>query len=128
LGSRAHGSCVCLTVVCSRYLFFFSSRRRHTRSKRDWSSDVCSSDLSHDFAHTKSFPSRNSPLPSPYHSPLVSSRSSPAPRSELSPLSRGVLFALTARVQVGRSTRLVSAKRTRARHCNGQAPRTTGRP
>src|SRR6266496_4219940 len=28
------------------YLFFFSSRRRHTRSLRDWSSDVCSSDLS----------------------------------------------------------------------------------
>src|SRR5699024_6802488 len=27
--------------------FFFSSRRRHTRSKRDWSSDVCSSDLNH---------------------------------------------------------------------------------
>src|SRR5699024_11647642 len=26
-------------------LFFLSSRRRHTRSKRDWSSDVCSSDL-----------------------------------------------------------------------------------
>src|SRR5699024_11736084 len=30
--------------------FFFSSRRRHTRSKRDWSSDVCSSDLGHCFA------------------------------------------------------------------------------
>src|SRR5204862_4835470 len=29
-------------------LFFFSSRRRHTSSLRDWSSDVCSSDLSHD--------------------------------------------------------------------------------
>src|SRR5699024_11903600 len=29
----------------SLVLFFFSSRRRHTRSKRDWSSDVCSSDL-----------------------------------------------------------------------------------
>src|SRR5438067_12470937 len=28
-------------------MFFFSSRRRHTRSKRDWSSDVCSSDLPH---------------------------------------------------------------------------------
>src|SRR5206468_9559945 len=27
------------------FLFFFSSRRRHTRSDRDWSSDVCSSDL-----------------------------------------------------------------------------------
>src|SRR5699024_12098159 len=28
--------------------FFFSSSRRHTRSKRDWSSDVCSSDLIQD--------------------------------------------------------------------------------
>src|SRR6267378_7499468 len=27
------------------FIFFFSSRRRHTRSLRDWSSDVCSSDL-----------------------------------------------------------------------------------
>src|SRR5690625_7348886 len=26
-------------------MFFFSSRRRHTRWPRDWSSDVCSSDL-----------------------------------------------------------------------------------
>ena len=37
-------------VVCSesrteRDFFFFSSRRRHTRYWRDWSSDVCSSDL-----------------------------------------------------------------------------------
>src|SRR2546422_9897666 len=31
-----------LVVCCS---FFFSSRRRHTRCSRDWSSDVCSSDL-----------------------------------------------------------------------------------
>src|SRR5712664_4427535 len=29
----------------SLFSFFFSSRRRHTRSDRDWSSDVCSSDL-----------------------------------------------------------------------------------
>src|SRR5206468_9628700 len=29
----------------SFFCFFFSSRRRHTRSDRDWSSDVCSSDL-----------------------------------------------------------------------------------
>src|SRR2546429_3581867 len=29
-----------------RLIFFFSSRRRHTRCSRDWSSDVCSSDLS----------------------------------------------------------------------------------
>src|SRR5699024_11883108 len=38
-----------ITHVLNSYrlfdFFFFSSRRRHTRSKRDWSSDVCSSDL-----------------------------------------------------------------------------------
>src|SRR5699024_11845971 len=33
------------TCLCDCCFFFFSSRRRHTRSKRDWSSDVCSSDL-----------------------------------------------------------------------------------
>src|SRR5690349_23693751 len=31
--------------MCVLFFFFFSSRRRHTRSLRDWSSDVCSSDL-----------------------------------------------------------------------------------
>src|SRR5207249_5273848 len=36
---------VVLFLVWVLFFFFFSSRRRHTRSKRDWSSDVCSSDL-----------------------------------------------------------------------------------
>src|SRR2546429_4779919 len=36
MASRSLASCV---------FFFFSSRRRHTRCSRDWSSDVCSSDL-----------------------------------------------------------------------------------
>src|SRR3712207_181825 len=43
---------MCMSVVlstsvdiCVIVLFFFSSRRRHTRYWRDWSSDVCSSDL-----------------------------------------------------------------------------------
>src|SRR3712207_8100890 len=35
-----------LSNTHSCILFFFSSRRRHTRYWRDWSSDVCSSDLS----------------------------------------------------------------------------------
>src|SRR5699024_12184610 len=45
-------SCALLILyIMSTLCFFFSSRRRHTRSKRDWSSDVCSSDLSlHPFA------------------------------------------------------------------------------
>src|SRR5437870_11285446 len=34
-----------LIKCTSLYCFFFSSRRRHTRWPRDWSSDVCSSDL-----------------------------------------------------------------------------------
>src|SRR5690606_16301177 len=38
--------CTCLWIVC----FFFSSRRRHTRFSRDWSSDVCSSDLDENFS------------------------------------------------------------------------------
>src|SRR5699024_11265927 len=33
------------SCIIAFFFFFFSSRRRHTRSKRDWSSDVCSSDL-----------------------------------------------------------------------------------
>src|SRR2546422_5259476 len=37
--------------------FFFSSRRRHTRCSRDWSSDVCSSDLAEH---------RRVPLPTPH--------------------------------------------------------------
>src|SRR5437588_7164859 len=37
-------------TICSS--FFFSSRRRHTRSLCDWSSDVCSSDLMKVAAHS----------------------------------------------------------------------------
>src|SRR5699024_11911896 len=41
-----------LFYICHIHLlFFFSSRRRHTRSKRDWSSDVCSSDLLQTILH-----------------------------------------------------------------------------
>src|SRR2546422_2205474 len=35
----------CVRIALYRCVFFFSSRRRHTRCSRDWSSDVCSSDL-----------------------------------------------------------------------------------
>src|SRR5699024_11839432 len=40
--------------ICSyTELSLYSSRRRHTRSKRDWSSDVCSSDLGKDKVEVK---------------------------------------------------------------------------
>src|SRR3712207_3937232 len=38
----------CIFIFVSYLFFFFSSRRRHTRYWRDWSSDVCSSDLRDD--------------------------------------------------------------------------------
>src|SRR5690554_8172072 len=39
------------------FFFFFSSRRRHTRCGRDWSSDVCSSDLILAIWHQNTFQS-----------------------------------------------------------------------
>src|SRR3989449_1946507 len=47
-------------MTCADVDFFFSSRRRHTRCSRDWSSDVCSSDL------RSSRPTTSSECPSPY--------------------------------------------------------------
>src|SRR5690606_40812756 len=54
--------------------FFFSSRRRHTRFSRDWSSDVCSSDLA-TLAPTMCTPKISSVLASAniFTNPLVSS-------------------------------------------------------
>src|SRR5256886_9018510 len=40
------GTLSLVTVLYGCMTFFFSSRRRHTRFDCDWSSDVCSSDLS----------------------------------------------------------------------------------
>src|SRR3712207_8223486 len=40
---------------CNIVLFFFSSRRRHTRYWRDWSSDVCSSDLNMELSLPKTY-------------------------------------------------------------------------
>src|SRR5439155_7454292 len=45
------------TFECFLCFFFFSSRRRHTRWPRDWSSDVCSSDL-----HTRDRAARGMPV------------------------------------------------------------------
>src|SRR2546429_8156395 len=41
------------------WVFFFSSRRRHTRCSRDWSSDVCSSDLLEEIQTSVGFNSHN---------------------------------------------------------------------
>src|SRR5256885_12855639 len=45
LATRWRWTPLALSVLPHCFVFFFSSRRRHTRLQGDWSSDVCSSDL-----------------------------------------------------------------------------------
>src|SRR6267143_3124402 len=45
-----------------RYVFFFSSRRRHTRWNCDWSSDVCSSDLGRAYRKSSEIAGRMGPF------------------------------------------------------------------
>src|SRR5690349_22212167 len=71
--------------------FFFSSRRRHTRSLRDWSSDVCSSDLS--------------TLPTIMSPPTSASRRQPRIRRSYNPERRSRLRGSVDR----KSTRLNSS-------------------
>src|SRR2546430_12672590 len=47
------------------FFFFFSSRRRHTRFDCDWSSDVCSSDLSHSGRRRGTLPHATARGPAP---------------------------------------------------------------
>src|SRR5256885_11370320 len=67
-------------------LFFFSSRRRHTRLQGDWSSDVCSSDLASKPAKSKSVK-------------FLSAITAPEPGSGTRNVSRGYL-ALFATVMI----------------------------
>src|SRR5687768_18232453 len=59
-------------------IFFFSSRRRHTRCSRDWSSDVCSSDLA--WARPAKRPA--APKRQPVPEPRDQARPVPGARSE----------------------------------------------
>src|SRR2546429_5860802 len=84
-------------------VFFFSSRRRHTRCSRDWSSDVCSSDLSARprrngawYAHTKL---ASLIAGGAYHAPLRRGR---ADNDRLSSQSR--IIALLDRSEIGRAS------------------------
>src|SRR5207245_3941583 len=63
-----HYASKCCRGTVDDVFFFFSSRRRHTRCYRDWSSDVCSSDL---------FEMKGAPTIAV--APFISKRSSPFP-------------------------------------------------
>src|SRR5206468_5854067 len=64
------------------FFFFFSSRRRHTRSDRDWSSDVCSSDLCPKWGPSPPTLRTSGPSPSPGEDRRPSARPSHSRRSE----------------------------------------------
>src|SRR5690625_5928190 len=59
------------------FAFFFSSRRRHTRWPRDWSSDVCSSDLFRESPFAGVYPPVISFLPSRVKSSIAETFLSP---------------------------------------------------
>src|SRR6266852_6417490 len=64
--------------------FFFSSRRRHTRCYRDWSSDVCSSDLALSVP-----PDETAPLVYEYLRQIGVSNKAPPPKDDLWTLGMG---------------------------------------
>src|SRR5439155_2385950 len=67
----------CFIVTLLFFFFFFSSRRRHTRWPRDWSSDVCSSDLPPE-SKTQTISFRRGPAhPNPRHDKRCSARFAP---------------------------------------------------
>src|SRR2546422_43869 len=53
------------------FFFFFSSRRRHTRCSRDWSSDVCSSDLGQEHFTRPWYAPESQGFPHTYKHPSV---------------------------------------------------------
>src|SRR5690606_40288475 len=79
------------TYECIFSYFFFSSRRRHTRFSRDWSSDVCSSDLLRSISSSQIDGTRQWITTPCAHSPIAGA--SLAWRSSLSSLC----FLLSAR-------------------------------
>src|SRR6266496_4020938 len=66
--------CFVYIYSCFIFFFFFSSRRRHTRSLRDWSSDVCSSDLA------------SQPAGCPYQAPQTCPASTPTYQADVLPI------------------------------------------
>src|SRR5690349_540913 len=67
-------------VIIIIIFFFFSSRRRHTRSLRDWSSDVCSSDLKTPSFNRQRVPKCRRTHPSTRPTPFVPCQFASIPR------------------------------------------------
>src|SRR5260221_4295420 len=89
---------------CLRLLFFFfSSRRRHTRSLCDWSSDVCSSDLSGITLRHRSVGDKSSATYAIQHS-ISSARLICRRQTGASVLCRSFTFTVSLGRQIGRAS------------------------
>src|SRR6266496_4481497 len=105
------------------FFFFFSSRRRHTRSLRDWSSDVCSSDLGRRPTVAAAGTTRGRCSPR-WRSPTSSSSSSPCPRTPASLRSVAMgLDTLAARLRpvLGDKGVITDRQQLRTYECDGLA-------
>src|SRR3712207_7578935 len=98
------------------YFFFFSSRRRHTRYWRDWSSDVCSSDLASRGHMTRPLVGVN--VPASYAARRVALRWS-------TPQSGSVAPASTTRPPCSRNTVLSHARCGLTRWVRGEDRKST---
>src|SRR5688500_19707352 len=81
------------------YVFFFSSRRRHTRLQGDWSSDVCSSDLNGRVGDFVIHVDR----PIAAFAPRAASKMWPAARGQ-NPLGAAQHYTQSAALQIGRAS------------------------
>src|SRR5690606_40113932 len=85
--------------------FFFSSRRRHTRFSRDWSSDVCSSDLFARFVRARLLPAwRKSSKPTATEIPSLG-RACSLPLNFGGRVGDGGLFKRSEERRVGKECR-----------------------
>src|SRR2546422_4662156 len=101
-----------LSSVSFFFFFFFSSRRRHTRCSRDWSSDVCSSDLLHLFGGARA-PESEVRLPGAAEWPAVRADVDGLPRPEREGQAR-------QRVQGSARRHHPRGRRVRRRRLEGQ--------
>src|SRR2546430_3774814 len=94
------------------FLFFFSSRRRHTRFDCDWSSDVCSSDLPPD---SPAAGGRRRGAASPARRPGRARRTTSASRAAADAAPRSVAGGSRRRASSGSGTRATPRCRSEER-------------
>src|SRR5262245_62687882 len=93
---------LCFGLVSLFLFFFFSSRRRHTRCLSDWSSDVCSSDLT--LSRDGAASLRCEPTIAPDDNFKLVSVTVPAPTSSLSSLANSSVVSGNRRNKIGRAS------------------------